>query len=340
MIPLGQVAVGRDNNFNLIRMVAATGVLVSHAFPLTYGPGTPEPLERWLGFSLGYVSVMVFFALSGFLITRSFQKSASLKRFVKARVYRIYPALIAVLLVTVAVGALSVPDDWRARFWGAVPNYLLSNLALFRLHYDLPGVFMSNPYGPAINGSLWTLFYEVLCYVLVAMAGLAGALSRPRVFLVLVALFAVAFVASLLVGDLPRRVDNVLKLGFPFAIGSALAVWRDKVPFGAPVAFALAGAALLAAPFAVFPAVFAVALAYGVLWLGHLRVPALLPYNRLGDYSYGTYIYAFPVQQSVAALGVTSPWINIALALPVTLFCAVLSWTFVEAPALTRVRSS
>jgi len=334
---LGEVAVGRDNNFNLIRMVAATGVLVSHAFPITYGEGAEEPLERWLGFSLGHVSVLIFFALSGFLITRSFQKSESLARFVKARVYRIYPGLIAVLLVTVAVGAIAVAGTARARFWAAVPDYLLSNLALFRLRYDLPGIFAANPFGPAINGSLWTLFYEVVCYGLVAAAGLTGALRRRRVFLGLTALFAAAFVGSLFT-ELPPRVERLLTLGFPFAAGAALAVWRQHVPMGAPIALVLAGVAALALPTPLFPAAFAVALAYSVLWLGHLRIPTLLRYNRLGDFSYGTYIYAFPVQQSVAALGVASPWLNMAVALPVTLFCAVLSWKLVEEPALARVR--
>ena len=100
-------ASGRDNNFNLLRILAALGVLVSHAYPISLGAGTPEPLSALLGdVTLGTVSVMIFFSISGFFITRSFAGRTSLARFMQARCLRLFPALIVVLIVTVLVCGL------------------------------------------------------------------------------------------------------------------------------------------------------------------------------------------------------------------------------------------
>ncbi len=85
MVVLKDVCEGRDNNLNLIRMIAAVGVLVSHAWPLSLGPGTPEPLSAAVGQSLGSLSVLVFFVISGFLIPRSFERQPTLANWLRAR---------------------------------------------------------------------------------------------------------------------------------------------------------------------------------------------------------------------------------------------------------------
>ena len=334
---LDELSKGRDNNFNLLRMLAATGVLVSHAYPLTRGPGAEQPLERLLGgITLGTVCVYVFFAISGFFIAQSFERSATIGTFLRARALRLFPALAVVLCVTVLVAGVSLTAAPPAVYWAAVPEYLVRNVTLFFLRYDLPGVFEDNPYGPAINGSLWTLNYEVLCYVGVFLAGVAGLLRRPGTMAVLLLLFAAAYAVAMEV-RVPIRVRLLLDLGLPFAVGTAFYLWRDRIVLSLPAAagFFAAAAAVGAVP-ALEPAfrpVFVLALSYAVFVAGHLP-GKLRGYNRLGDYSYGTYIYAFPVQQLVAFWGVTMPLVNIAAALPLTLLCAVLSWHLVERPAL------
>src|SRR6056297_3224354 len=96
----GCAAIGRNNHFNLLRMLAAIGVLVSHAYPISLGAGVEEPLERFLdGMSLGGVSVLIFFSISGFFITKSFFFTVSWKRFLAARALRLFPALFVVLIV-------------------------------------------------------------------------------------------------------------------------------------------------------------------------------------------------------------------------------------------------
>lgn len=326
-------AAGRDNHFNLLRMIAATGVLVSHAYPISLGGRVDEPLEGLLhGLSLGTLCVMVFFAISGFFIARSFDNRSDLSAFLLARGLRLFPALAVVLGVTILAGAVLTTAP-AGTYWAAAPDYFLRNVTLFFLQYELPGVFEANPFGGAINGSLWTLSYEVLCYLGVVVCGVLGLLSRPRLFAVALVCFAILYGISMAT-DLHVRLERLLRLGLPFAVGVAIWVWRDHVPVSIPLA--LAGLAVAAAFWwtPVFLPVFVVALSYAVIVIGYVQIPGALSYNRLGDYSYGTYVYAFPLQQLVAWLGVTDPLANIALALPATLVMAALSWHLVEAPAL------
>lgn len=327
-------ATGRDNNFNLIRMLAASGVLVSHAWPITRGQGAEQPLQALLqGTSLGTVSVYVFFAISGFFITRSFVLRADLGAFVKARALRLFPALALVVVLTVAVLGPVFTTLPAAEYWRGVPGYALRNLTLFFLDYDLPGVFVANPYGPAINGSLWSLSYEVLCYLGVLACGVPGLLARPRAFAPCLLAFGAFYLAALGL-DLHFRLERLAELGLPFVIGMGFWVWRDRVPLSWPLAGILAVAAALAWPTPVFLPVLVLALSHAVFVLGFARIPGLAGYNRLGDYSYGLYVYAFPVQQMMAAGGATDPFVNMLQAAPLTLACAVLSWHLVEAPAL------
>lgn len=324
---------GRDNNFNLLRMLAALGVLVSHAFPLTLGHGFDDPLAPYLhGKNLGTVSVYVFFAISGFFIARSFANRSSFGSFFRARILRIFPGLMVVLALIVVVGALLTTAD-AARYWSAVPMYYLRNVTLFFIQTTLPGVFENNAYNAAINGSLWTLNYEVLCYFGVVISGLLGLSDKPRLFALALVGFLLAYWATAVAVE-STRVNSMMQLGLPFAIGMAFWVWRDRIPLSPVLAAGLALVAVVAHPFPVFIPVFCLALAYAVFVIGYARLPAIGAYNRLGDFSYGTYIYAWPVQQLWVWLGVASPLLNIALSLPVTLLFAVLSWHFVEAPAL------
>jgi len=332
-------AEGRDNNFNLLRMLAATGVLVSHAYPISLGYGAHEPLSDLLrGTTLGTLCVMVFFSISGFFITRSFDQKHSLTGFLQARVLRLFPALAVVLAVTVVISALFLTTAPMKVFWPAAGEYLLRNLFLFFPKYPLPGVFEANPYGPAINGSLWTLSYEVLCYLGVVICGVLGLLGRRAAFAAVLGLFLV-FYAITEALPLHTGIENLAQLGLPFAIGMSFWVWRAVIPLSWPLAGVVLVAAVLLRPTPLFSFALTMALAYGVFVLGYARIRVFDRYTRLGDYSYGVYVYAFPLQQLVAAFGVASPLSNMALSFPAVLLCAVLSWTLVEAPAL-RLRGA
>ncbi|MCB2115350.1 MAG: acyltransferase [Rhodobacteraceae bacterium] len=338
MTTFGDHSSGRDNNFNLLRMIAASSVLISHSVPISLGPDVLEPLQRWLdGIKLGTVAVYVFFAISGFFITKSFDRGNGVSRFLKARILRLVPGLSTALIVTVLVIGAAIPHAPSSQYWAAAPRYVLQNLALYQPLYGLPGVFETQPFPGIINGSLWTLFYEVACYMSVMAFGVIGLLRQRW----LIAAGTLAFLLAAILRNelgLPGRVVTFIELGFPFALGAFAWVWRDRIPLSPWLGAALALAAVLTHGTMLFPVSFSLALSYWSLALGFFKLGPLAAYNRLGDYSYGMYIYAFPVQQAVAAAGVRDPVINIAYALPLTLFCAVLSWHFVERPSLHLVK--
>lgn len=332
---LGEVAQGRDNNFNLIRLAAATAVLVSHAWPLTRGPGTVEPLQRLTGHSLGTLAVFVFFALSGFFVSGSFARRASAADFGIARGLRLFPALAASLVLVVLVMGPVATTLPVADYLGApgTARFLLRNLTLVDPVYALPGVFETNPY-PKVEGSIWTLGYEVACYAMVWLVGIAGLTRRPGSLTLMFVAFGLLWIAATAV-PLPRRAEDLHMLSLPFVLGMAAWHFRDRLPLGfAGVVVLVTLAVLLRPTVAAFPAL-AVALAYTTLWLGYLPLRAARLWNRAGDYSYGLYVYAFPVQGlAVWAFGPMTPGQNIALALPPTLALAVLSWHLIEKPAL------
>ena len=340
---LADLLAGRDNNLNLIRFVAASAVLVSHAFPITLGTGAEEPLEELTGMSLGGHAVAIFFVLSGLLIARSFDRGSDRIRFVMARILRLFPALLAVLVLTVLFGAtvtnLGMPQYFTAP---GTLTYIPSNLSLAFLQYPLPGVFTDNPNGPAINGSLWTLFYEVVCYGAVFLLGVLGVLRKPRIFTLVFLAIAAAFVGSVTwhpQGGLAYRLDLLAQLGFPFALGTLAYLWRDKLVLDWRIAIGLWAFPFLAYTSVLLPLTIIVATAYSLAWFGFVLKGPLLNFNRLGDYSYGIYIFAYPVQQTMVHLNPgMGPYENMLASMPITLLFAIASWHLIEERALTRVK--
>jgi peptidoglycan/LPS O-acetylase OafA/YrhL len=334
---ISTLASGRDNNFNLIRAVAASAVLVSHAFPLA--GVAKEPLEDWAPANLGRLAVAVFFSISGFFIAKSFDRRSSLVEFTVDRVLRIYPALLVVLflsafvlgpaLTTLPLGSyFSSKETWR---------YVPDSLTLIRIRWLLPGVFETNP-SAAVNGSLWTLHLEVGCYAFVVLAGLLGGL-RGKLRLGAAILFLAVYAAAR-IPSLASPPPLWAELAFPFAIGVAFYAFRDHIPLHWVIAGLLAIAAWVAHATPLYREVFVLALAYSAFCIGALRASFLLLYNRLGDYSYGIYILAFPIEQIVvlARPGIDPPALAVGAGV-LTLAGAILSWHVLEGPVLDRRRT-
>jgi peptidoglycan/LPS O-acetylase OafA/YrhL len=333
----------RDNNFNLLRILAAISVLVSHAYPIAIGQGTTEPLEDILGISLGTLAVLTFFAISGYFISQSFHNRRSVIEFAIARGLRIYPGLLVALLLTVFVLGPLFTKFELADFFSNRETilYIPHNLRLWPLQYELPGVFCENPIPKAINGSLWSLVYEVACYVVVAVVGTISLASNRRRFAGFLIAYAAFYVAAL--PFLRSHIDhvtilrNVHLLLLPFVIGMSLFHFREQVPLRsiAVVVLIASSAASYGHPW--FHELFILTWAYGIFYLGFLKFKPLFAYNRIGDYSYGTYIYAYPMEQAIASLFKGStPVLIMTLSLPPTILLAVLSWHLIEGPALAK----
>jgi len=344
MNTLGDLASRRNNNFNLIRMLAATAVLISHSYPLALGSSAVEPLSSWLGISLGELAVITFFCVSGFFISLSRDRAPTGLDFFAARFLRIYPGLTLVLVLCVFVlgpifTTLGTVEYFRS---GAIYSYLSNNLMLFSMKFQLPGVFQDNPW-PGINGSLWTLFYEVTLYVLVGALGAFAFYARGPRFAGFLLVYAVAYVAfkyllahTTLVSEM-HRAQFLFTWSLPFVIGMALYRYRAHVQHR--LLWLLPLAALAAGTYGTpwFYECFVLAWSWLIFYLGFATNSFVDRYNQLGDYSYGVYIYAFPVQEILAhEFKGVGPISMMLLAFPIVLILAMFSWHFVEKPAMAR----
>jgi peptidoglycan/LPS O-acetylase OafA/YrhL len=341
MQPSVTIADQRDNNFNLLRMIAAGAVLVSHAYPISLGTGTVEPLSIALSMSLGTLAIVTFFAISGFFISQSFENRSSLLAFCVARILRIYPGLVVVLLFSVlVVGPIFTPLPMRTYFTEVETiSYIPHNLSLKWLQYELPGVFTQNPYPAAINGSLWSLFYEVVCYGMVAVLGAVGLTSRSWTFCIFLSVYILIYFGLGLLRSLHPAFENLRELSYPFVLGMVVYHFRQFLITNLNLLMCVGAGGIAVLSYRGFIVREAFVLFWTILifCLGYLPLKALKIYNRVGDYSYGMYIYAFPCEQIGVALwpGI-SPIALIAVSLPATLAFATFSWHLIERRALAH----
>jgi peptidoglycan/LPS O-acetylase OafA/YrhL len=332
---LSERLAARDDNFDVLRLGAAFMVLVSHSFPLS---GHHEPGLLGTSDTLGFIGVLVFFSISGFLITQSWLTDPHPGRYAIKRLLRIIPGLVVSLVLTAYVlGPIVTSESVTKYLTSAGPaSYVLHN-TLMLTNYSLPGVFGRN-FSSTVNGSLGTLPVEVKAYILVALIGCAVK-SRTAARRSLFGLLSVAaIVVSFKTGVKPFW--SLLDLFCLFLGASGLYLVRERIKLNY-AAFAVAIAVwLISYRFALgFHAVLmGLSLPYAIVFLGFRGLRWMRPLTRPGDVSYGLYVYAFPVTQTVVHVGVTAPLLIILLASPITYGLAWASWLVVERPSLAQKR--
>lgn len=328
----------RDNAFDTIRLIAATAVILSHAFPLT---GIAEPLEVLTGgqASIGHLAVCIFFLISGYLVPASLDRG-TIGRFASKRAYRILPGLVvAVLICAFVLGPLVTTVALSNYFTDPLTLNFLGNIAFLPVGYSLPGVFMQNPMD-AVNGSLWSLRYEVACYILVPFIFACGRWRTNAV----IAGWLVSFALAALVLEIWQvpggfHIDRLSELFRFFGAGMLFYLLADRIPMRKDWAVIAVLVCVPAVFTPVFVEVIAVAGSYAVMYFAYHAPRAFKNVTARGDISYGVYVYAFPIQQllisvSIAWAGTIGPaWlVNFLLALPLTVMAGVLSWVAVEKP--------
>lgn len=333
----------RANNFDAVRLIAAIAVVFSHAFLIGEGTDRNEPLVVLSGNQciLGLPAVFVFFTISGFLVTQSFLATPSSARFVLKRILRIFPGLVVSILVCALVlgplvTSLPLADYFRDR---RLLDFLARNLALELGDPALPGVkFSDYQAGAVVNGSLWTLRYEVMMYALVLVLGWLRLLRLPVALgLLVLGGFAIGFERDLdPLGDLG---EFAWMLGF-FAAGMALYFLQASALMRWEVALAAGPGLAVATSLHVLILSFAALGGFLAIYLALKHTPALDVLSRYGDLSYGVYIYGWPVAQGVVyALGGAAPWWQVFLySLGISLALAWLSWHGVEKWCLRLAR--
>jgi peptidoglycan/LPS O-acetylase OafA/YrhL len=325
----------RENNFDAIRLIAALAVILSHAFLIAQGIEKNDPLNWLTGNQcmLGLAGVFVFFAVSGFLITQSFEQTHSPWRYLIKRVLRIFPAYLVVLVLTafvlgpivtsLALGDyLHRPEPYRYLFFNSFFD--------IRVH-ELPGVvFADNPTGREVNGALWSLGCEFDMYLMVMVLGMLRLLKLP----VCLALLALGM-ACIHFPALDALGGWGWTLSF-FASGMVLYRLRDTRIFNFYVALAALAGLAASIPLRQFILLFPLFGCYLALYVAlHPKLP-ILRATRFGDLSYGLYIFGWPSEQLIMWLlhGHTTWWVLFLLATALAGGLAFISWHLIEKRAL------
>ncbi len=337
---------GRNNNFNLIRLLAAFSVLISHSFALT---GNSEPLFETLGMTLGTFAVDIFFITSGFLVTNSLNTKNIASDYMLSRVMRIFPGLIVVTFFCVfVVGPIFTALPLFTYFsTSEIYIFLLKgSTVLAGIPMYLPGVFADNPFKSAVNGSLWTLIYEVQMYVILLLAWVlvrvcgrffpSGSLKLHRLLFLLTLLSGAIVVINRFAGNSEYY---LMRFVLMFFSGASFCLYAKYIILSTRV-FCVVCVGMFCAIFAgknIFLVIYLIGISYVLFYLAYIPGGFLRKFNQFGDYSYGIYIYAFPVQQSVVALfpGIL-PFNLIYVSSIVTFVCSVISWHVIEKPILGR----
>lgn len=343
------------NNFHFLRFFAATLVIYGHSYPLT-GRGNLDKLQELsLGvFPTAHMGVCIFFTISGYLIAKSLHSSTTTTNYLWKRLLRLLPGLVVACLITVfLVGPLATQLSLQEYFSDRSTYRYFKVIKLFPRYDDfLPGVFTSLP-STSVNGSLWTLAYEFTCYIVLLLAFLVfRKWYKPAILVFFMALWSTFLlwhpyltahpVVSLRV--LHLNLIELLNFGLYFVGGAVFYLYRDKISynsFNLLILFTLLVASyLLSSTYNFFSLdiifwIRYLLIIYSVLYFGLSKGP-LNHFESLGDFSYGLYIYAYPVQQLIVHFNGSSISISsmFLLSMLFTLPLAWLSWQFIEKPSL------
>lgn len=341
---------GIGPGFDFLRVALAVLVVFWHSFIIV--PGQTAPDYRPFVWLPHYMTLSLFFALSGFLISGSALR-LSLSNFLINRGLRIFPALaVEIVLSAFVLGPLFTMLPAQAYFGSPTTYHYLTNIVAL-INYHLPGVFESNP-SPLVNASLWTVPGEFLCYFIMSCFMIVGVLRRPA--LTAPVGLIIGLTGWLLLrsgyGDHPAGLARIVFAHFEIGptarvtIAFVAGVVAYQLRYRLPHSWAICGAcAALLALLACLPPgalslpmlglITAAPIAYLTAFIGTCELPTLPLFHR-GDYSYGVYLYGFPVQQAVFSLTrtITSPWLQFAMALPVIVGFAIFSWHCIEKPVL------
>jgi peptidoglycan/LPS O-acetylase OafA/YrhL len=336
------------NNFDFLRIVFAIFVIITHAYPLS---GSVS--EDWVSqisnhqMSFSYIGVAGFFAISGYLVTQSLERSKTIKEYFLKRILRIYPALIGVLLLTLLSGAFLYSGNFSSYLKNSsVWTYVPFNLSLFNLQYSISGIFENNPFKYVINGSLCTLPYEMLLYILLSVLFYFRN-NRQRILIVAFAFTSIIVLKIFFHTDITNHrypfyfVRSMDYSGF-FCIGALLALLRvEQIKYKNMLLGVVLLVWIAALLLQYYVWIQHVVLPLAVILLGNYATSIIKNIkSKIGDFSYGIYIYAFPVQQTLEHFfRLTSTQLMIFGTI-CTLPFAFISWHIIEKKALALKYSS
>jgi peptidoglycan/LPS O-acetylase OafA/YrhL len=325
----------RNNALNAWRLIFAAMVIMEHSWPLTTGHTIAGPFSQLLT----QIWVDGFFVISGFLITSSWIRQPRLRDYLAARLLRIFPGLwVCMLVVAFVIAPLSVLLQHGAPLHvSSQVSWAINNGLLNVFHGGIDGTPKGVPWPAVWNGSLWTLIFELLCYITVAVLGVAGLMGKRWT---IPTVFALSLVGAALSGYPVQGIETipqmVTRFALVFSAGAMVYQYRDRIPARWSIVAVCVVLVVVAGMLPNYRVYAALPLAYAVIVSG-----ALLKRPRLrNDISYGIYIYGWPVQQLLAVAGLfwLPPGVFFALATVVTIPLAAASWFLVEKRAMKLKR--
>jgi peptidoglycan/LPS O-acetylase OafA/YrhL len=330
---------GAGPGFDTLRVVLSLTILIYHAKQLVEGrhPDTYPPSL----FPLILALVPMFFCLSGFLVTGSALRTRSVRSFLANRSLRIFPALtVEVALSALVLGPL-VTNVTLEEYFSQKKFFSYFGNIIGRVRMELPGVFLDNPVHDTVNASLWTLQPEFYCYLLMtALMASTIVYRRSQTTVLYIVLTLVFSVASCLIGfGDPSDVFPGSVIVYYFAAGVIAFHWRMYIPVNLALFLVAAGLSymMITAPGMMFLA--SIPISYCTVYLGMLNIPLRFPFNK-GDYSYGIYLFNFPIQQAIIYFfpNIHIWWALLFISIPITTLFAAASWRWIEKPTLKLKR--
>lgn len=324
----------KQDNFLLLRIIAACMVIYGHSFALTKDVGLMDIFLKynWGRYS-GDLAVSMFFVISGFMVSGSFLGRSDLFEYAKARLLRILPALIVLLFVSAFLIGPLVTHLNVLNYFSTFDTYkyIAKNLSFSsNMSWVLPGVFDLHKM-TAMNGSLWTLPAEMRMYVFVALLGVFGLLTNRVIGTVV--LFGLFLAAILNPQLLPLHTSWVPVSGY-FCLGILAQLYKEKIQVKYEILIALIFLTYISRLTESYFFLLAIATAYFCFWFAYRTKHVAL--EKYGDPSYGIYLWGWPIQQlTIAIWPEITPWKNCIISLFFAIAMGYLSWHLVEKPALS-----
>ncbi len=325
-----------QNNYDFLRIFAACCIIFLHSFALL-GKYNSEPLIQLSNgrINFSFIGLSIFFCISGYLIAKSAVKSPTILNYLWKRLLRIQPLLIVTCFLSVfLLGPFftSLPlKEYFSDF--QTYSYFRNILPVFGIQFTLPGVFVHSLLADkGVNGSLWTLIVEERMYLLMTIVFLYRK-DKSTYLIALIVLLNIIYIINryFFYGEmLPYFSGTAFFYSLLFLNSAALYIMnvRFKKNLYLSVVTSLVGFSIAV----VFPKVdFLYFISIPILVNSIAQIRGATNYaGKYGDFTYGTYVFSFPVQQVLITKGIANPYQLFIFTLLIVLPMAVLSWNLIE----------
>ncbi|GGK17484.1 O-antigen acetylase [Yeosuana aromativorans] len=333
----------KNNNFDFLRFLFAVLVVVSHAYPLS---GSHES-SQWIyqitngQIVIAQIGLSGFFIISGYFIFQSLSRSKNLLDYYKKRFLRLFPALAVVLLICLIITPFMYQGEVPLFKNKEVYTYLPYNLSLYGFQSGIKGVFDNNPYH-AINGSLWTIRHEFTLYIGLSVLFFFKNHKKYVQWLLLMLFITInvtfVFYRTRFDGSsfLGMNIFDTLNLGTFFIFGSFLASIEFEKINNKKILLLIATLVLfLSIYFDFYSSMKHILLTIIVLLIGFMPIPFMSNFGKIGDMSYGIYIYSFPIQQTLMYYFKMDTLFLMFYSVIISIIFGYFSWHLIERKALS-----